>query len=308
MGLVYFVVSKYFFPTSRGEKGKTINSLSYEDLVQEGAIGLSTAIEKFDLEIASEAKSNFGTYAIYWVKAKVLRAIASQDDLIRVPEHVSYSISKIQAASQRLGLDLDFNDMTESGILSISSTRSDPSRERALAVETGLTADQVREALRVASRRKFGGYVSFEPWMQGKSIASASILSDENKVTNGAYQQLMRSDLKVDLAQYLKPKELEAISLRYGLSTDTSRVERDYEAEAEEDLFGFSAMSGETSKRKENRSSIKQGRWGEAMSFQEVGKRMAVSAEYGRQLCSVALKKLRNAAEQGELQLDYIGI
>jgi DNA-directed RNA polymerase sigma subunit (sigma70/sigma32) len=44
-----------------------------------------------------------------------------------------------------------------------------------------------------------------------------------------------------------------------------------------------------------------QGRWGEAMSFVEVGKRMKVSAEYGRRLCHAAIQKLQRAAQEGAL-------
>jgi len=307
MGLVYFVVSKYFNSKTQRGRGKYINSLSYDDLIQEGAIGLAIAIDKFDIEIAEKANSNFGTYAIYWIKSKVLRAIAAQDDLIRVPEHVSYSISKIQAASLRLGLDLDFNDMTEAGRLSLAGSWRDPHREHALALEAGLSVSQVREALRVASRRSLGGYISFEPWMQSKQPVSTQSISDGNSV----YQDIMRNELKDDLAQFLNPKELQAISLRYGLTPTVNgqAVTRDYEAEAERDLFGGADTSTNTYQSKQTkRNGLNQGRWGEAMSFQEVGRRMAVSAEYGRQLCSAALKKLKRAAEEGDLRPEYLSI
>eukprot|EP00978_Attheya_sp_CCMP212_P035276 scaffold152440_cov24-Attheya_sp.AAC.1 len=48
------------------------------------------------------------------------------------------------------------------------------------------------------------------------------------------------------------------------------------------------------------------GRWGEAMSFAEVGNRMAISGEYGRRLCMVALKKLQLAAQEGRLQPEFL--
>mmetsp|Transcript_28675 Transcript_28675/g.29007 ORF Transcript_28675/g.29007 Transcript_28675/m.29007 type:complete len:97 (-) Transcript_28675:258-548(-) len=48
------------------------------------------------------------------------------------------------------------------------------------------------------------------------------------------------------------------------------------------------------------------GRWGEAMSFQEIGKHMAISAEYGRRLTAAALEKLQRAAEDGQLEPDLL--
>merc|ERR1712232_513381 len=110
--------------------------------------------------------------------------------------------------------------------------------------------------------------------------------------------------------------ELEALSWRYGLKQQEVAEEdpleqssgfHDYEAEAEEDLFGpngiLSAGGMDMSKPMYARSrhQTKGGRWGEAMSFAEVGEQMRVSAEYGRRLCSSALKKLQMAAEEGRL-------
>jgi DNA-directed RNA polymerase sigma subunit (sigma70/sigma32) len=104
--------------------------------------------------------------------------------------------------------------------------------------------------------------------------------------------------LRTTLSKYLRPKEMEALSWRYGLVQEEEDKESPqakanrYLAEAEKELFG----SNEQTKIE------KRGRFGEAMTFNEVGKKMQVSAEYTRKLCHAALKKLRQAAEEGHLE------
>jgi DNA-directed RNA polymerase sigma subunit (sigma70/sigma32) len=125
--------------------------------------------------------------------------------------------------------------------------------------------------------------LSFEAWMQqGQDFATdlTPVVADDNPLAS-----LETEQLKSTLSKFLRPKEMEALSWRYGL-------QRDYVAEAEEELFGRSPRAPITVK----------GRWGEAMSFTEVGKKMKVSAEYGRRLCHKALNKLRVAAEEGMLE------
>ena len=102
---------------------------------------------------------------------------------------------------------------------------------------------------------------------------------------------------------------MEALSWRYGLLEEQEQPTvqasnfRDYEAEAEMDLFGSQGLMMKTVKLGLNRpkNMPQKGRWGEAMTFAEVGKQMAVSAEYGRRLCAQAIKKLQRAAEDGRL-------
>ncbi len=130
--------------------------------------------------------------------------------------------------------------------------------------------------------------------------------------------------IKESLSKHVSNKEMEALCLRYGL-VETSKQQplgfRDYEAEAEVELFGrdevvagttiYSTFKVSTTNNVQDTKIQKSrptfttmpigGRWGEAMSFAEVGKQMKISAEYGRRLCSSALKKLKEAAEDGRL-------
>ena len=106
--------------------------------------------------------------------------------------------------------------------------------------------------------------------------------------------------LRKALSRFLRPREMEALSWRYGLISDMAAVaesntSRDYLAEAEEHLFGETAAPAK-------KKIPTKGRWGESMTFDEVGNRMQVSAEYGRRLCHAGLEKLRAAAAEGSLE------
>jgi RNA polymerase sigma factor (sigma-70 family) len=277
MGLVHYCVND-IIGTKASSKRK-LNSLSREDLVQEGAIGLARAVAKYNPSLDTK----FSTYAVYWIRAAIFRCIAERDDLMRVPEHVSAAIRKATAAAQRLGLDTN----------ELSPLWREANAAKRLAEEAGLTDRQLNQAMQVKERRRMGGYVSFESWMQnGKDMASDVVTSGTSSTSS-----LDVNHIKQTLSRYLRPKEIEALSWRYGLNTSSQaapkRLYRDYLSEAEEGIYGVStSVSVEPVK----------GKWGEAMSFTEVGKQMSISAEYGRRLCHKALEKLKRAAEQGDLE------
>ena len=94
--LVHFCVNNIM--KSRGRK-QQLNSLSREDLIQEGAIGLARAVDKYDLAIGGK----FSTYAMYWVRAAVLRCIAERDDMLRVPSHVSQAPMDVNVTFSLMG-------------------------------------------------------------------------------------------------------------------------------------------------------------------------------------------------------------
>lgn len=270
IGLVHFCVNDVM-----GKKRAGLKSLSREDLVQEGFIGLSRAVDKFNPSLGTR----FSTYAVYWIRAAIFRGIAERDDLVRVPEHMSSAVRKVTAAANRLGLELDGDR-----ILSTFATSGDSWKEaraaKALAEEAGVTEKQLQQALRVKQQRK---QVSFEAWMQkGKSFQTDLSTGDDEG--SSPTKSLDTEHLKTTLSKFLRPREMEALSWRYGLKY------RDYLGEAEEELFG----------------STTKGKRGEAMSFTEVGKHMSISAEYGRRLCHKALDKLKQAAADGQLEPAFL--
>lgn len=258
-----------------------LNSLSREDLVQEGAIGLARAVDKWNPSIGGK----FSTYAVYWIRAAVLRCIAERDDMLRVPVHVSQAVKSIDKAASRIGIDLASENWRKANAA------------KKLAEEAGLTDRNFEEAMRVRSRRYGGGYVAFESWMQKGSTRGFDVPVLERSEEGIA--SIQTEQLRSTLSKYLRPREMEALSWRYGLVEETTnetpkaKATR-YLAEAEEELFAARDAA--------QREVTVKGRWGEAMSFNEVGKNMKVSAEYGRRLCHAALEKLRTAAEEGRLE------
>jgi RNA polymerase sigma factor (sigma-70 family) len=288
MGLVHYMVNQI---VGKGNDNR-LNSLSREDLIQEGAIGLARAVDKWNPAIGG----HFSTYAVYWIRAAVLRCIAERDDVVRVPDHVSRAVREINKAAVRLGVNMD-----GLGVLGSASWKDAHTAKR-LAEEAGLTDRNFSEAMKVRTRRYTGGYVSFESWMQkGQDLQSDIPMVTTDQVLSDMESEQLRSML----SKFLRPKEMEAISYRYGLVGDNAALhgqpqKRDYLAEAEKELFGTKPAK-KTAAKKAMAITVK-GKWGEAMSFTEVGKHMQVSAEYGRRLCHAGLNKLRQAAEDGRLE------
>jgi len=384
---------------SRGSGGGLpLNSLSREDLLQEGAIGLARAVDKWNPEIGGK----FSTYAVYWIRAAVLRCIAERDELVRVPSHVSQAITKINKAAKRLGWALHESGgilvTTEGGGGSSGgsksvllpqmpmpipgSSHSNPrwraaSAAKQLAEEAGLSEKHFEEAMTARRRRYTGGYVPVESWMhpggsRSRSTGGATALprhySDENEDHDRRRMEeaVANEDLRSVLSKHLRPKEMEALSWRYGLYDEDEQEKLQLQLqqqrqqqrrrqqqqqkrqqqqqqrqnlagqsikeranrqllELEDQLFGPSAVAAAskapaakskaqrvrpvkasastlTSRATAKPSMAKPGRFGEAMTFTEVGKKMQVSAEYTRRLCHKALGKLQQAAEDGTLE------
>lgn len=278
MGLVDFCVKNVL---QQRPVSASSSSISREDLIQEGAIGLARAVDRYNIGIGGK----FSTYAVYWVRAAILRCIAEKDDVMRVPEHVSHAVTKMTKAAERLGVELDGTALLESVF---SPSWKEANDAKALAEEAGLTNFQLREALRVRRRRK-GGYITYESWMTDRSADGNMNSKDSRTTTTSNNGKLSSNTLDADqikdiISRFLQPKEMEALSLRYGLNDDNDdNNELDGPQQAPVRL-------------------VTKGKQGEAMSFKEVGKHMSISTEYGRKLCRKALDKLQQAVAEGRLE------
>jgi len=283
MGLVHYCVQEIW----KRRRGTLMGTLSRDDLMQEGAIGLARAVDKYNLAIGGK----FSSYAVYWIRAAVLRCIAEKANVVRVPEHVSSAISKMTAAAHRLGLMNGDHHSNNNNMETAFSSRDwkEAQAAKALAEEAGLTDRQLREAIRIKSRR---GSISLEDWMQ-KGQDLQSDVSSQSSVPAASVDS---EKLRDQLSKFLRPQEMEALSLRYGLveatpETTTTTTPTNYQAEAEALVFGNDSLEPEEGRKKSGE-----------MTFAQVGSRMSVSAEYGRRLVHKALKKLQKAAQEGQLE------
>jgi RNA polymerase sigma factor (sigma-70 family) len=297
MGLVHYCVNDIL--KSRAK----LRYITIDDLVQEGAIGLARAVDKYNPLFYSPDKNasppKFSTYAVYWIRAAVLRCIAERDDVMRVPEHVSAAVRKISQAEQSLGWrtfgEEEQDDALGERVTSLDDSTSvvwsksdSRTQQDILAKTTGLSDRMLQNAMMVRNRRQrhATSVLSYESWMQlgqhyETDLQQQALPPDPSSSMEHIHQTLSR---------FLRPKEMEALSWRYGLNAANPLAKRDYLAQAEVELFG------------EDISPTTKGKWGEAMSFTEVGRHMQVSAEYGRRLCHQALDKLRRAVADGMLE------
>jgi RNA polymerase sigma factor (sigma-70 family) len=273
IGLVHFCVNDIM---KNRRAGSHLQSLCKEDLVQEGAIGLARAVDRWNPLIGGR----FSTYAVYWIRACVLRCIAERDDFVKVPEHVSAAVRKLSRAANSLGVTVD----EEKGVF-LSVQWKQAKAAKALAEEAGLSERQFIEAMKIRERRRTG-IISLESWMTERKM-----LKTRSEDIDYLYE-INATHVKSTLSKFLRPKEVEALSWRYGLNNETQENK---------------AISAKLTTHSLPTNSIKKkwlirGKNGEALSFSEVGSKMHISAEYGRRLCRAALDKLKRAVAEGLLE------
>jgi RNA polymerase primary sigma factor len=174
------------------------HGLSLLDLIQEGSLGLMRAVDKFD----ASRGLKFSTYATYWIRQSVGRAIADQGRTVRLPVHLGERLSRLARVRQQLTQRLD----------------RDPTPEE-IATELGLTTDQVTRAEQAA----MAPASLDEAHTDDGSGSLAEIIADPLQLSplEEVSHALLRDDLSEALS-HLTPRERNILNLRYGLSGETA--------------------------------------------------------------------------------------